>query len=217
MPTPNLGYIYLITNRFNGKKYVGQTRFSLSTRWRQHVDAAGDGSTFAIHRAIRKYGPESFSIKEIAKCAPENLNDIESLCIEIFDSFCFTGHGYNMTKGGGGISGWRMPPVTEEWRRKQKESHSGKVFSEEHLKNLRLAHIGRVYHKRGKSSHPSKLRGRKLSEQTRQKMSQAHRGKSSGPHSEETKRKISESRRRFLTTCGNIHPAKPECSENAGR
>ena len=31
-----MGYIYLVTNKINNKKYVGQTVNSVHTRWIQH-------------------------------------------------------------------------------------------------------------------------------------------------------------------------------------
>lgn len=36
--------VYLITNLVNGKRYVGQTRESLSLRWQRHVWKAHEGS-----------------------------------------------------------------------------------------------------------------------------------------------------------------------------
>ena len=62
------GYIYLITNLVNNKKYVGQTVQTIDVRWRQHLSTAlrqGSRSAMAIDRAIAKYGQENFTCEEI--------------------------------------------------------------------------------------------------------------------------------------------------------
>jgi hypothetical protein len=128
------------------------------------------------------------------------LNEIEKHCIELFDSFSLTGHGYNMTLGGDGISGWKMPPVTEEWRRKQSECRIGKKLSPETCAKLSVPKP----HRRGEKRPPgtgeriaAALRGKKLSEKTRRKMREAKIGKRTQPHSEETKAKLSERRKAY--------------------
>jgi group I intron endonuclease len=52
-------YVYQLTNTINGKVYYGKTPHLLK-RWYDHCKAAEYGSSFPIHRAIRKYGPEAF-------------------------------------------------------------------------------------------------------------------------------------------------------------
>lgn len=54
----------MITNLLNGKKYIGQTIYSLEHRWLRHLSAARCGSKFRFHSAIRKYGPDPWK-KEI--------------------------------------------------------------------------------------------------------------------------------------------------------
>jgi group I intron endonuclease len=199
MPTPRLGYIYLVTNAINGKQYVGQTCIPLERRWKQHVDAAGDGSSFAIHCAIRKHGVANFSIVELARVSREYMDSVEIHCIELFGTFTLTGHGYNMTLGGGGSKGKTQPPVTDEWRRKQREAHLGVKLSESHRESIRRSHIGSVYSKRGPETGKKiadRLRGGHLSEETKRRMSEKRSGRPQGPHSEETKRKIREARKR---------------------
>lgn len=53
------GYIYRITNKVNGKTYIGQRKLALDKSWRQYM-----GSGVAIKDAIKKYGAENFT-KEI--------------------------------------------------------------------------------------------------------------------------------------------------------
>lgn len=65
--------IYLIENKTNGKKYVGQTR-DLKSRLRAYKSASfnPDSKDYdrPIHRAIRKYGLENFSF-EVVEGLPE--------------------------------------------------------------------------------------------------------------------------------------------------
>lgn len=42
--------IYKITNKINGKVYIGQTVGDLHARWRRHVRSKGNAN---IHKAIR--------------------------------------------------------------------------------------------------------------------------------------------------------------------
>ena len=52
--------IYKITNRINGKVYIGQTRMSLNVRWWHHCNRK---DCPALHHAIKKYGAENFTVE----------------------------------------------------------------------------------------------------------------------------------------------------------
>ena len=56
--------VYKVTNRINGKVYVGQTTRPLIVRWRQHT-APSVTKCLALHRAIMKYGRENFTVEQI--------------------------------------------------------------------------------------------------------------------------------------------------------
>lgn len=62
-----MGYIYQITNLINNKKYVGQTRFSIEQRWKQHTYTALNRPKikYALYDAMRKYGIDNFRIQEL--------------------------------------------------------------------------------------------------------------------------------------------------------
>lgn len=90
------GFIYKITNKVNGKSYIGQTRYTVEFRWRQH-QYKKDNSYF--HNAIHKYGVENFIVETIEECNVEDLNSREIFYIAKYDTF---NNGYNLTIGGDG-------------------------------------------------------------------------------------------------------------------
>ncbi len=56
-----VGIIYLITNKVNGKMYVGQTKYTVEKRWNLHLRKAKRNPSTHFEYAINKYGPENFS------------------------------------------------------------------------------------------------------------------------------------------------------------
>ena len=90
------GYIYKITNKVNGKSYIGQTRYTIEFRWRQHLHKK-DNTYF--HNAIRKYGADNFIVEKLEECNIEDLNEREIYYIAKYNTFK---DGYNLTIGGDG-------------------------------------------------------------------------------------------------------------------
>ena len=91
------GYIYLIENKINGKKYIGKTYSSISIRWGEHKRESKRSTHRPLYKAINKYGIENFTIKEIEYC--ENCEEREKYWIEYYDTY---NNGYNATLGGDG-------------------------------------------------------------------------------------------------------------------
>lgn len=91
--------IYAITNRVNGKVYVGQStrlgrRISQhKVRWKEYSKKPDT----KIYRAIEKHGIENFDFSVIEQCPVEMLNERETYWINFYDSFS---NGYNATVGG---------------------------------------------------------------------------------------------------------------------
>lgn len=90
------GIIYKITNKVNNKSYIGQTRYTIEFRWKQHQHKK-DNTYF--HNAIKKYGIDSFLIEKLEECNIEDLNSREIFYIAKYDTFK---NGYNLTIGGDG-------------------------------------------------------------------------------------------------------------------
>lgn len=91
------GIIYLITNKENGYKYVGQTTQAMNKEWQQHIQEALRMSSKPIHRAMRKYGNHRFSIQEIDECDESLLNQREEYWIKHYNAY-ETAEGYNTTQ-----------------------------------------------------------------------------------------------------------------------
>lgn len=112
----HLGTIYKITNKINGKIYIGQTRRNESERWQQHIKSSkynycSDYNTI-LHQAIRKYGTENFEVQIIEKCDFSLLNSKEIYWIQYYDS---QKNGYNITNGGYGCSIYDYNKIYELW------------------------------------------------------------------------------------------------------
>lgn len=100
--------VYKITNKQNGKIYIGITNQGANTnRWYKHCSDANVGSTFPLHNAIRKYGKENFQIEVIEIIENEDfdyLKEREIYWIKELDSYNRK-IGYNLTLGGDGTFG----------------------------------------------------------------------------------------------------------------
>ena len=100
--------IYLITNLVTGTLYVGQTRGSLRRRWKRHLSQSRNGSSLYLHRSIRKYGVENFTIVplrpiEFDITTEDELNGWER---EMIRALRNTNQLYNLTDGGAGTIGF---------------------------------------------------------------------------------------------------------------
>ena len=90
------GYIYVTTNKINGKIYVGKNKSSI-------FNPKYLGSGKLINRAIEKYGYENFETNLICECySKEELNAKEKFYIQELDSLYTSGKGYNISTGGDG-------------------------------------------------------------------------------------------------------------------
>lgn len=167
--------IYQITNKINGKRYIGQHKYEDES----NPMGRYKGSGVLLHRAYKKYGVENFETKVLYSKIryKETVDAMEIWAIEKYKPE------YNIAKGGQG-GGYEKPlstriklskaakgrKLSEETKKKISESNKGKhkrPHSEEARKRMSLA-------KKGK---PSPKRGCNLSDETKRKISEAQKGR----------------------------------------
>lgn len=172
-------YIYRITNKINGKTYIGQHKY-------KKLKDSYMGSGKLIRRAQKKYGMENFQ-KEILEFDIPNVelaNDWEQMYI-LFERTKGKAE-YNIANGGYGSAGFHH---TEETKLKLSEANKGKPKSDETRQKLSEANKGKHASEETKRKLSESHKGNHPSEETRQKMSEKRKGKK---HSEEWSKKISE-------------------------
>lgn len=186
--------VYKITNDINGKVYIGQS-INIKARWKDHVHALNrkDSSCTVLQRAWNKYHEENFSFAILELCTEDKLDEVEIKYIELYDARN-PNKGYNIEPGGN-----KNKHLSEETKQRLRESHLGKIHTEETKRKMSESRTGT-----GNSMY-----GRHHSEETKKKISEANKGKTGYPHtdyqkecarqanlgkvvSEETRRKISE-------------------------
>lgn len=188
-----VGYsIYCVTNRVNGKIYIGKTK-NVASRWAVHKHDAHRRPT-VFGRAIAKYGHESFIVSILAS---EIMDESVALRMEVLLIAEYNSNdmaiGYNLTSGGEGASGYHP---TEETRRKLSIAAKGN-------NNPRFGIRGELHPSFGR---PGPNLGKKAFVETRRKMSDGRRAGPNNPMfgkpsarrgvtlSDETKRKIAETK-----------------------
>jgi len=99
-------YLYKITNKVNGKLYIGVTK-DFNKRKKQHINSRKSQRSL-LNKAILKYGEENFFF-EILCIGPESyIYDLEVKAIKLYNSHAKLGHGYNVSTGGKGGEGSRI-------------------------------------------------------------------------------------------------------------
>ena len=156
-----MGFIYILTNIINLKKYVGQTTRPIEDRFCEHQKPSNHCS--AIYEAIKKHGWENFTT-DYYKCSDDELNKHERWFVKLMNTM--SPNGYNLREGGGSRG-----KLSGETKQKISESMTGKVFTVEHREALSAVRIGK-----------------KLSQEHREALSASHKGKG---QTQETKEKIS--------------------------
>lgn len=150
--------VYSHTNKINGKIYIGLTSMKPEERWK-----SGRGYNLGTHfrNAIDKYGWDNFEHKIIKDNLTKNEASYwEKYYIAFYNSIdrrC----GYNISSGG---------------------EHGGHAQTEETRRKI------------GMNGYHYGMSGKKHSDATKKKMSETRKGHST---SEETKRKISEAHKKF--------------------
>jgi group I intron endonuclease len=122
-------FVYLIRNNANGKVYVGKTvREDLHGYFQHNVRNAMQGRRDKnyLYSAIRKHGPDAFEVTPLCRASTEDLLlAIECFYIKHYQSN-HIGRGYNLTRGGDGVSGMKQ---SEYAKQRNREVHTGRKAS----------------------------------------------------------------------------------------
>lgn len=194
--------VYLLESP-SGGRYVGLTWAGVKARWRGHTHAARNGSPHAIHRAIRKYGPQAFSVTVLDRLSTAaGAARAEQLWIRELDT---RARGYNETKGGDGVAepsagararmgnrtvrtaetrarmaaartGHPLGPQTKEHRAKIAAALTGRLRSDGTKAKIAAANAGRVQSADTREKRAAALRGHHVSAETRARISSAKLG-----------------------------------------
>lgn len=119
-----MGYIYKITNKVNGKVYIGKTINSIEHRWKQHIEKSKK-LDYPFYKAIRKYGPDNFSLEQIEEVSLDILNEREIYWIDFYNSYY---EGYNATFGGDGDVKYNYSEIANYQSQVQSLSKTMKKF-----------------------------------------------------------------------------------------
>jgi group I intron endonuclease len=86
-------YLYTITNRVNGKQYIGITA-NVGRRWIEHK--SGYGSKI-VYQVIKKYGLKNLAFDIYCEGCEENIKQLEITLIAQWNTK--VPNGYNLTDG----------------------------------------------------------------------------------------------------------------------
>jgi len=188
------GVIYAVTNKVNGKVYIGQTT-DFETRVDLYKKLRCQGQR-KLYNALKKYGVDNFYYEMVdIGLDKEALDFLEDYYIKIFKSLK-DNMGYNIREGGGShgkhspetkkkiseaLTGRERPPMSEEQKNKIREKNKGQKRSDE---------INRKNSEGHKGIFPS--------EETRQKLSKAKMGNNYAkgkPFTSTHKKRLSDARK----------------------
>lgn len=94
-----IGYVYVITNKVNNKKYIGITKNTIVHRWRSHKNTSKKSNRH-LYLAFKKYGIENFEISLVKTCYSDaQLYNSEIYFIKLFRTSERL-FGYNKSSGG---------------------------------------------------------------------------------------------------------------------
>ena len=182
--------IYCLTNKVNGKRYIGITN-NFHRRWSEH-----QSTDSIIGRAIRKHGNFSFRINVL--CSRLSIDVAKCLEGRLIDKMnTLKPNGYNVASGGEG--GYARAGFSEaekaEWSKKVSQANTGKTRTDETKQKLSDSQKGKTLSQEARKKLSDFNKGRKHTEQARKKMSEAMKGNKNSlghNHSSESRQKMSD-------------------------
>ena len=134
--------IYKVTNKINGKIYVGQTVGDLNRRRSAHLSSVKtDKYDIYFYKAIKKYGKENFDWVILEKCNTiKELNEKEEYWIKELNTTA--PDGYNLKSGGNNSTHHKesikkMKKVKEGKYIGEKNPFYGKKHTDESIKKMK--------------------------------------------------------------------------------
>ena len=174
-----MGYIYMLIDKRNGKKYVGKHNGLKKDYW---------SSGLVPNRIAKKYGKDIFE-RVILEDNIDNdlLNEKEIFYIKKEGSFS---NGYNSTIGGEGGGHWIYSKTQEELKEIAKiksEKLTGRVFTDETKKKMSESAKNKIFTKKHRENIGKSIKirgGVPHSEETKEKLSKIMSGRKNKIHSE---------------------------------
>lgn len=139
-----MAFIYKITNKVNGKVYIGQTQKTIQERFANHIKKAKIHTNRYLYDAMNYYGYENFTVEKIEECPKEKLDEREIYWISFYNSNN-KNFGYNMTKGGGGGDTWTNNPHKKETSEKISKANLNSKRTPEQKARMSAAQKGVYY------------------------------------------------------------------------
>jgi group I intron endonuclease len=178
--------IYKISNKEDGKIYIGQAK-DIEKRWKTHKRG--------------QYPEDKFTYEILMECDLEQLNFWEIAWITS-ENACDPDVGYNKTLGGTSLkviiksdevkakisAARKGKKVTDETKAKTSATLKGRKLTDEHKAKMSASNIGRKLTDEHKAKISATLKGREYTDETKAKISTALKGRK---RTAETKAKIS--------------------------
>jgi len=173
IPTsPKVMGIYQIANIYNGKKYIGKSK-NIRSRWLIHIQLLrrGEGANAHLQHAWNFHGEDNFTFEIL-----EIVRDEDALSIR--EKFLVEERSPEYNLAIVTESSWNF---TDEIRKKMRDAKLGKPasISKEALaeRNRKISEANRG--KKRSTSELERIRAYRASDATKQKLSQANKGKNS--------------------------------------
>ena len=170
-----MGFIYKLTLKKESRKaYIGQTIRDIHKRLEEHQ--LPSSKCVAVSHAIQKYGWENVK-KEWYEVLDEDLNFYEEMLVALLGTLA--PNGYNLMEGGGSKG-----RPSEESKKKMSEAQTGE-------KNPNYGRTGKKHPMYGRTGEKHPMYGNNHTEETKKKISEAHIGKTL---SDEHRQKMSDAK-----------------------